>query len=57
MEPPMDAKTCAACDCELETDIIAVTLGGRTVEVCCTECALALGEAQAAINALEARAQ
>lgn len=53
----MDAKTCAACDCELETDIIAVTLGGRTVEVCCTECALALGEAQAAINALEARAQ
>ncbi|WP_454716853.1 hypothetical protein [Caulobacter segnis] len=53
----MDAKTCAACDCELETDIITVTIGGRAVEVCCQECALALGEAQAAITGLEARAQ
>lgn len=50
----MDAKTCAACDCELETDVITVTIGGRTVEVCCEDCALALGEAQAAITGPEA---
>lgn len=50
----MDAKTCAACDCELEADIITVTIGGRAVEVCCQDCAALLGEAQAAIAGPEA---
>ena len=50
----MDPKTCAACDCELESDAITVTIGGRTVEVCCNACALALGEAQAAITGSKA---
>lgn len=52
----MDAKTCAACDCELEADVITVTIAGRTVEVCCQECAQLLGEAQAAIGGAEAGA-
>ncbi len=52
----MESKTCAACDCELEADIITVTIGGRTVEVCCPECAVLLGEAQAAIAGPEVRA-
>lgn len=50
----MHPRTCAACDCELEDDPIIVTLGGRTVEVCCAECASLLGEAQAAIAGPEA---
>ena len=45
----MDSRTCAACDCELDAQAITVTLDGRTVEVCCAECAELLGEAQAAI--------
>jgi hypothetical protein len=40
-------KTCAACDCKLETDVINVIVGGKTVEVCCEECASALREASA----------
>ena len=44
----MNEKSCAACDCPLDADAISVTIGGRTVEVCCTECAEALGEAHAA---------
>ena len=43
----MSERTCAACDCKLETDVISVTLGGKTVEVCCEECAVALREAHA----------
>jgi len=43
----MRYKTCAACDCKLETDAIRVTIGGRTVEVCCQECAEKLQEADA----------
>lgn len=35
----MAAKTCAACDCKLDGNPIKVKLGGRTVEVCCDECA------------------
>jgi len=42
----MAAKTCAACDCELDATAIRVTLGGATVEVCCEECARALREAR-----------
>ncbi|MGO4127280.1 hypothetical protein AB4Z01_22950 [Inquilinus sp. YAF38] len=44
----MSERTCAACDCELEAETIKVTIGGQTVEVCCEECARALGEANAA---------
>ena len=43
----MTAKTCAACDCELDANPIKVKLAGRTVEVCCEECAEKLGEAHA----------
>lgn len=44
----MTAKTCAACDCELDANAIKVKIGGNTVEVCCEECAEALKEADAA---------
>jgi ribosome-binding protein aMBF1 (putative translation factor) len=44
----MSDRTCAACDCELEGEAISVTVGGRTVEVCCEDCARRLGEAHAA---------
>lgn len=43
----MAEKTCAACDCELDGDAIKVTIGGRTVEVCCEECAQKLRDAEA----------
>lgn len=46
----MTEKTCAACDCPLETTAISVKIGGKTVEVCCEECAQALGEAYAAAS-------
>jgi hypothetical protein len=38
-------KTCAACDCKLDASAIKVTIGGKTVEVCCDECARKLNEA------------
>ena len=41
----MMEKTCAACDCKLDKDAIQVRIGGRTVEVCCGECARKLKEA------------
>jgi hypothetical protein len=44
----MKKTTCAACDCELGPRAISVKLGGKTVEVCCEECAAALKEADAA---------
>jgi hypothetical protein len=47
--PVMLEKTCAACDCKLETDVIQVIVGGKTVEVCCAECARALREASASV--------
>jgi ribosome-binding protein aMBF1 (putative translation factor) len=43
----MTAKTCAACDCELDGSAIDVKIGGNTVEVCCDECAQSLREAHA----------
>lgn len=53
----MAAKTCAACDYKLDDNFIEVTIGGRTVEVCCEECAKKLHEAQAsAASAMSARA-
>lgn len=41
----MTEKTCAACDYELDENAIQVKLGGKTVEVCCEECAQKLKEA------------
>ena len=46
-EDVMKAKTCAACDSELDASAIKVTVGGKTVEVCCEDCARKLNEAQA----------
>jgi len=42
----MTEKTCAACDCELDENAIGVRIGGRTVEVCCEDCAQKLREAE-----------
>jgi hypothetical protein len=47
----MAEKTCAACDCNLDGSSIEVTLSGRTVEVCCNECAQKLKEAHASVAA------
>ncbi len=44
----MSKKTCAACDYELDANAIKVTIGGRSVEVCCEECAQKLREASVA---------
>jgi len=46
----MNQKTCAACDYPLDDSAISVTIGGKTVEVCCDECARTLKEAQASIE-------
>lgn len=35
----MVEKTCQACNCKLDESAIKVTIGGKTVEVCCDECA------------------
>jgi hypothetical protein len=51
VEDVMNEKTCAACDCELDANAIKVTIGGRTVEVCCDDCAKKLKEAQASTAA------
>jgi hypothetical protein len=45
----MPAKTCAACDCELDANAIGVKIGEHTVEVCCEECARLLCEAGASV--------
>ncbi|CAN7685542.1 hypothetical protein LJR251_005418 [Rhizobium rhizogenes] len=47
----MSQRTCAACDCEIDASAIKVKLGGKTVEVCCEECAQALNEAETAMTA------
>ncbi|WP_180356026.1 hypothetical protein [Aliirhizobium smilacinae] len=52
----MKDNTCAVCDCELDDTRIAVKIGGRTVEVCCEECAVVLREAEAATRAATAGA-
>ena len=43
----MSENTCAACDCALDANSIKITVGGRTVEVCCDDCARTLKEAHA----------
>jgi hypothetical protein len=47
----MVQTTCAACDCELDGNAIKVTIGGKTVEVCCDECAQKLKEAHVSATA------
>ena len=47
----MAERTCAACDCKLDNDVIQVKIGGRTVEVCCEDCAHKLKEADASTMA------
>jgi hypothetical protein len=47
----MIEKTCAACDCKLDVNSIKVTIGGKTVEVCCDDCAQRLKEADASAKA------
>ncbi len=47
----MAERTCAACDCRLNADVIQVKVGGRTVEVCCEDCAQKLKEANASTTA------
>ena len=42
----MSEKTCAACDCKLDSNSIKVKLRDEVVEVCCIECAEKLNEAQ-----------
>jgi ribosome-binding protein aMBF1 (putative translation factor) len=46
----MTAKTCAACDCELDAKPIKVRIGGNTIEVCCESCARSLKEADASAS-------
>lgn len=53
----MNEKTCAACDCVIDGAAITVTVGGRSVEVCCEDCARALNEAYAPTSSLSAPAQ
>ena len=48
----MAGRTCAACDCQLDGDPIKVKLGGKTVEVCCEECAQKLNEADASARSI-----
>ncbi len=45
----MTAKTCAACDCELDANAVTVKFGGNSVEVCCEECARSLKEADSSM--------
>ena len=44
----MTEKTCAACDYKLDENAIQIKLGGKTVEVCCEDCARKLKEAYGA---------
>ena len=41
----MIERTCAACDCKLDGNSIKIKIGGKTVEVCCDDCARKLNEA------------
>ncbi|QWP77955.1 hypothetical protein J5226_05995 [Lysobacter sp. K5869] len=41
----MSEKTCAACDYPLDENAFQVKIGGKTVEVCCEECAQKLDAA------------
>ena len=43
-------ESCAACDMPLDETRRTVTIGGKAVEVCCEECAVALREARLSID-------
>jgi ribosome-binding protein aMBF1 (putative translation factor) len=45
----MVETTCAVCDYKLDANPIKVKIGGKTVEVCCNECAQKLKEARASV--------
>lgn len=47
----MNEKTCAACDCSLDQNAFQITIGGRTVDVCCDDCAVRLKESHRASGA------
>jgi len=47
----MATKTCAACNCELDANPVSVKIGGKTIEVCCEDCAEKLKEAHLSANA------
>jgi ribosome-binding protein aMBF1 (putative translation factor) len=47
----MAARTCAACDGALDGEPMKVKIGGKTVEVCCDECAQKLREAETSATA------
>ena len=47
----MTEKTCAACDCPLDEHSTQVKIGGKTVEVCCDDCAVKLKEAHSSATA------
>jgi hypothetical protein len=47
----MSERTCAACDYPIEDGAIKVNVGGKTVEVCCEECAQKLKEAAVSATA------
>jgi hypothetical protein len=47
----MVETTCAACDCKLDVNSIKIAIGGKTVEVCCDECAQKLKEAHVSATA------
>jgi hypothetical protein len=49
----MVERTCAACDCKLDRNSINVNIGGKTVEVCCDDCAQRLKEAH--VSAMASR--
>jgi pimeloyl-ACP methyl ester carboxylesterase len=46
----MIETTCAVCDCKLDGNSIKVKIGGKTVEVCCDECAQKLKETHSTMN-------
>jgi hypothetical protein len=51
----MVETTCAACDCKLDRNSIKVKIGGKTVEVCCDDCARKLKEAHVSATASRTR--
>ncbi len=52
----MKTDTCAVCDCPLDHTRKSVRIGGRTVEVCCEECAQILRDAEIASRSAAAEA-
>ncbi len=51
----MVETTCAACDCKLDGNCFKVKIGGKTVEVCCDDCAQRLREAHGSAAASRKR--